>query len=262
MSAADPSLLPLHDALGITRPAVFATVGGGGKTTLLFALAQEAEASDAETGLTVITTTTKMTIPPQGSQLPLILGTNTAFRAGALDDVQRRGIGAAVVGSGRGDRDRVRAVDPEWPRGALSLDGVGLVAVEADGSAGRPFKAPGPHEPVLPDGVDVVAAVVAVGALGRPLDARSVHRLERVMALSGAAEGDEMTPELIARVLSHPEGGRKSVGAEASFVVAVTGAARNQEGAQAIAEACLAAGVARIVLYDQHAGDVLGVYRG
>lgn len=254
--------MPLHEALGIARPALVATVGGGGKTTLLFALAQEASRDLSTTGLTVITTTTKMTIPPQGSELPLVLGRNTAFRAGALDDVQRRGLRTAIVGSGRGDRERLLAVDRSWPREALGLEGVELVAVEADGSSGRPFKAPADHEPVLPEGVDVVIAVVGASVLGRRLDGEAVHRPERVCGLTGASEGDEVTASLIGRVLSHAEGGRKGVPLSALFVVAVTGAARDREGSGAIGRACGEAGVERVVLYDQHAGEVLEVLSG
>ena len=151
-----PKLL-LHQALGLQRPALAAAVGGGGKTTLLFALAAES----AEHGMTIVTTTTKMTLPPESKQLPLIVGADEASRAAALDDAQRRGLSAAVVGAGRGDRGRILGVQPGWPARALRAPGVGLVAVEADGSAGRPFKAPAEHEPVIPDGVDLVIASLA-----------------------------------------------------------------------------------------------------
>ena len=136
-----PLHLPLHEALGITRPAVFATVGGGGKTTVLFALAAEWEAAGGES-LTVLATTTKMTIPREGRALPLAIGRDAAARAGALDNIRRRGLSSAVVGSGRGDRGRVLGVDPAWPRQAVDAGLASLVGVEADGSKGRPFKAP------------------------------------------------------------------------------------------------------------------------
>lgn len=252
--------LPLHSALGIKRPAVFASVGGGGKTTVLFALAAEWEAAGRD-GLTVLTTTTKMTVPPEGRRLPLLLGRKDAFRAGALGDVRARGLSSAVVGSGRGDRERVLGVSGDWPRAALDGELASLVAVEADGSKGRPFKAPAEHEPVLPTGVDVVAAVVGAGVLGRSLDERSVHRPELVAAVSGAALGDELTPELVAAVLVSPDGGRKRVPESASFVVLVSSAARNPQGAEAIASACLERGVERAVIWDASAEilDVRGV---
>ncbi len=226
--------LPLHEALGITRPAVFATVGGGGKTTILFALAAEWEAAGGD-GLTVLTTTTKMTIPREGRQLPLAIGRDEAFRAAALEDIRARGQAAAVVGAGRGDRERVLGVAPQWPQQAVAAGAASLVGVEADGSKGRPFKAPAAHEPVLPEPVNIVAAVIGAGALGRPLDERAVHRPERAAALAGAELGDALTPELGARVLMSPAGGRKGVPAQAEFVVLISNASRNPAAARALA---------------------------
>ena len=245
--------LALHEALGLARPCLFATVGGGGKTTILFALAEEAAAASSA-AFSVITTTTKMTVPAEARGLPLVLGTDEAFRAGALDDVHRRGLQAAVAGSGRGDRERVLGVDPDWPRSALDLAGVDFAGVEADGSAGRPFKAPAEHEPVIPAGVDAVAAVVGVQVLGRRLDDGSVHRPEQVRALTGCAADAEITPVLIAAVLAHGDGGRKGVPEDASFAVAVSGAARDMAGAREIATACRAMGVGRVAAFDQRAG--------
>lgn len=248
-----PKLL-LHQALGLERPALAAAVGGGGKTTLLFALAAEA-AQSAEHGMTIVTTTTKMTLPPESKQLPLIVGADEASRAAALDDAQRRGLSAAVVGAGRGDRGRILGVQPDWPARALRAPGVGLVAVEADGSAGRPFKAPAEHEPVIPDGVDLVIAVVGAQVLGQPLDERRVHRPERVRALLGIAPDDccEITPEIVATVLAHPQGGRKNVPANAQYAVVIANPTHRERAAQSIAAACHAANIERIIAYDNQA---------
>ena len=245
--------LPLHEALGITRPALFATVGGGGKTTVLFALAAEWEAAgghDSGGGLTVLTTTTKMTIPREGRTLPLAIGKDDAFRAAALDDIRRRGLSSAVVGTGRGDRERVLGVNPAWPRQAIESGLASLVGVEADGSKGRPFKAPALHEPVLPEGVDVVAAVIGAGVLGRPLDERSVHRPEIVAQVAGAEIRDEITPELAARVLMSEDGGRKGVPESSEFVVLVSGSGRNLEGSRELASEI----DGRVVLWDVGSG--------
>ena len=244
---------PLHDAIGIDGPAIVATVGGGGKTTLLFALAQERWAPAAPAsrhGFSVLTTTTKFTIPREASELPLALATNPLVRATAIDDAQRRGHAAIIVGSGRGERGRISAVAPDWPRQALALEGVELVGVEADGAAGRAFKAPADHEPVLPEAVTHVLAVVAVTVLGRPLDERAVHRPERVTALTGATAGEPLTPDLIAAVLAHPQGGRKQVPPAAEFAVVIAQAALNEPSAAAIAAACHAAGIERVVAFD------------
>ena len=115
----------LHGALGLTRPAVFATVGGGGKTTVLFALAAEWEAAGGE-GLTVLTTTTRMTIPREGRTMPLAIGRDDASRAGALDDIRSRGpvLSGRRLGSRRPRADpgsRAVVAAPGGRRGAGQL---------------------------------------------------------------------------------------------------------------------------------------------
>jgi molybdenum cofactor cytidylyltransferase len=256
--AAQP--LPLHDALQIPtpasgRPALIATVGGGGKTTLLFALAAE-RASAGQAGasprLAVLTTTTRFTIPPQAASLPLVLAADPLARAAEISVTTAPTV---IVGSRRGERGRVRGVEPEWPAQALGLDHVDFVAVEADGSAGRPFKAPADHEPVIPHDASHIIAVVGVQALAKPLDARSVHRPQRVRALVGetAIVTAHVTANVIAHVLAHPNGGRKNVPPDAQFAVAITHAMRDRDGAAAIALACHAAGIDRVIEYDAQA---------
>lgn len=240
---------PLHDALGLQRPCLFATVGGGGKTTILFALAREAAAA-SDAAFSIITTTTKMTVPPDARELPRLLGTDEPFRAAAIDDVRRRGLRAAIVGSGAGDRERILGVSPGWPRRALDLPGVDFVGVEADGSAGRPFKAPADHEPVIPEAAGAVAAVVGVQALGRRIDDGAAHRPERIQALIGCPPDAEITPELIAEVLAHPNGGRKHVPPESTYVIVLSNATRDPAGARFIAAAARKHGLNRIIAFD------------
>jgi probable selenium-dependent hydroxylase accessory protein YqeC len=92
---------------------------------------------------------------------------------------------------------------------------------EADGSRMRPFKAPAEHEPVIPVETSLVVPVVGADVFGKTLDADHVHRPELVSALSGAPLGTPITPEIVARVLAHPEGGRKGVPVSARVVALI-----------------------------------------
>ena len=258
---------PLHDALGIDPDvdALVATVGGGGKTTLLFALAAEratlptrpATSADLPSTprISVLTTTTKFTIPAAAAAWPVVFAQSRASRAAAIEHAWTRENSTIVVGSGHGERDRVRGVEPDWPRAALAMDIVDFVAVEADGAAGRPFKAPADHEPVLPLDVSLVVAVVGVGALGLPVDAAAVHRPERIRALLGSDRASGLiTPRIVGDVLADPNGGRKAVPDEARFAVVVSSAARDLDGAASIAEACKTAGIDLVVAFDARSG--------
>jgi probable selenium-dependent hydroxylase accessory protein YqeC len=85
----------------------------------------------------------------------------------------------------------------------------------------RPFKAPADYEPVIPADTTLVVPVVGADVFGKSLDADHVHRPELVSALCGAPPGTPITPAIVARVLAHPQGGRKGVPAGARVVVLI-----------------------------------------
>ena len=173
----------LEVEMGIT-----ALIGGGGKTTLMYTMAEELR----RRGTVLVTTSTHIQRP---EQYPTLLTADAAAVAAALAEH-----GTVCVAS-------------ESPEGklcapALSFDTLAALAdfvlVEADGSKRLPLKAHAPHEPVIPPNARRTVYVVGVGGFGHPI--REVcHRPERYAALCGAAEDDIVTPTLEAAVL-HAEG--------------------------------------------------------
>jgi len=236
----------MWDALGLgesTRPVV-AIVGGGGKTALLYRLGVEAEARGVRA---VLGGTTRFT-PAVHSPMPPLVETDDASPVDAV----RAAVGTApvvVISTGNVPQGRFSPVAPETVDALARLDGIGLVAVEADGSKMRPFKAPGEHEPVIPASATHVVAMVGADAVGTPIDEAHVHRPERVRAIleRRGMETDVATPEAIAAVLLDDEGGRRSVEGRA-FVVVVNKAESHPEAAAGLASALKAAGAPRFVL--------------
>ena len=171
--------------LGVER-GVTALIGGGGKTTLMYTLAEELRCR----GTVIVTTSTHIQRP---EQYPVLT---------AADDVA-----AALAEHG------AVCVASESPEGklcapALSFEALAALAdfvlVEADGSKRLPLKAHAPHEPVIPVNARRIIYVVGADGFGRPI--RQVcHRSERYAALCGASENDIVTPMLEAKVL-HAEG--------------------------------------------------------
>jgi probable selenium-dependent hydroxylase accessory protein YqeC len=187
----------LLSALGIGRGDVVSVVGAGGKTTLVYRLAAEARAA----GMTaLVTTTTHMGTLAEATTGPVLVEAEAAID----DDLTR-----ALAGEGRatilGRRIRPDKLEGLAPERVDALAGrADLVLIEADGARGRSLKAPAAHEPVIPSTTTVVVVVAALDAVGRPLDSATVHRLDLVRAITGAAEGAPITPALIASALSHP----------------------------------------------------------
>lgn len=208
--------MKLIDALGMTADEVVALVGGGGKTTAMFRLAREA----VDKGGSVITTTTTRIFGTQIALAPAHVPATalTRERVAAVLAVHRHVlvIGATDAGSGKADGvslDLFRCLRAWFP-------GVCLLN-EADGSRMRPFKAPADYEPVIPADTTLVVPVVGADVFGKSLDADHVHRPELVSALSDAPRGTPITPAIVARVLTHPQGGRKGVPARARVVVLI-----------------------------------------
>lgn len=202
----------LADALDLQPGDVVALTGGGGKTSALYLLGRELAARHLPV---VLTGTTRFTPPRRGPAPNLLFFTpDPAHPALPLAPGWPVTLATGIGGKGRLQPlpvDAICAVAARIPDG--------IVVIEADGSAMRPFKAPAAHEPAVPRCATVVVSVCGLDVLGRPLDERAVHRPERVAALAGVPAGTTIDEALVAAVLAHPDGGRKGVPLGARWVV-------------------------------------------
>ena len=198
----------LSTALQLAPKDVVALTGGGGKTTLMFRLAAELAAASRQ----VVTTMTTRIFVSQMAQAPytLMLHGERALLAQLPEALAEYGH-VLIAGSTIVEQDKVQGVPPELLDRVAAQLAVDAVIVEADGSRRLPFKAPATHEPVAPSSTTVLMPVVGLDVLGQPLASGRVHRPEIVAALTGAAPGDPVTPEIVAAVLAHPQGGAKGL---------------------------------------------------
>jgi len=205
----------LSHALRCQRKEVVALVGGGGKTLVMFRLARELTAH----GLRVVTTTTTRIFVTQMAAAPhhLIAQDEDALLAHLPQTLQQHGH-VLIVGGIDVAQNKAYGIEPTLVERIVVLPSVDAVIIEADGARMKPFKAPAQHEPVIPSCTTLVVPMAGIEAVGRPLDAASVHRPERIAALTGGAMGDPVTPEMVAMVLAHPEGGRRGVPPSARVV--------------------------------------------
>src|SRR5262245_11377437 len=235
--------MELCDALAVRAGDVVAIVGGGGKTTALYLLGRELAAHGIPT---LLCGTTRFTPPAEGDAPNLTLLADDAELLAATD---RATSWPVTTATGWGSKDRLLPLEPGWIDSLHARRPELAVVIEADGSAMRPFKAPGEHEPVIPASATLVVAVAGIDAVGRPLDETHVHRPERVAALTGASLGEPVTAAVVARVLLHPDGGRKLVPPRARWIALLNKADTPERRAAAddVAVLLRAAGAATVV---------------
>ncbi len=191
--------MELLQAFKIRTGETVALTGAGGKSDLMFALAQ------ALPGPVVLTTTTHLGI----WQGPLA-DHHLILRPG--DDLQSQfpeTFHTLLVTGPADANDRLTALDElalKSLREICKRNGFSLL-IEADGSKQRPLKAPAEYEPVVPPWVDTTVVVAGMSALGQPLTEERVHRPERYAKLSGLALGDTISAESVIAVLGSQEGG-------------------------------------------------------
>lgn len=201
----------LPAALGIgDGPELVALVGGGGKTSLMFALA-------AQLPSRVVMTTTTRIFAAQMKRAPVaVYEDDLSPLDGALD-----AHGHCLV-VGRVEGEKSLGVSPDLPTRLLARHGVDFVLVEADGSRMRPVKAPADHEPVIPPGTTLLVAMAGMDALEGAVD-DVAHRPELVRGMlgddGGYWDGERLTAAGLAELLAHPRGGLKNASDGARIVV-------------------------------------------
>ncbi len=197
--------MDLAATLGLANRALVSFVGAGGKKTAMARLTTEGIAQGHRIG----STTTVHTPPPP--ELPLRLA-DPAELASILGDAPDS-VAFAHERVENPDRaaEKLRGFDPTVVDRLFRRDRFDWLLVKADGARRREFKAPGPDEPRLPRESTTVVPVASVHAVGEPLAPPTVHRPERVAAITGKSVGDTITTDTIAAVLANEKGGLAGV---------------------------------------------------
>jgi probable selenium-dependent hydroxylase accessory protein YqeC len=185
-------------ALDLKEREVISLVGGGGKTTLMFRMSEEIPSEFK----VVITTTTKIFVPSP-EKFPLALLEKDELPAKDLDEYLKSGL-RPVVGAGLLENNKLKGISREQIN--LLQNHTDFILVEADGSKGRPLKGHLDFEPVIASSTTLILVVLGADIVGKTLDSKYVHRPEIVSCLTGRKIGSIIDEEMIAELLTHPEG--------------------------------------------------------
>lgn len=199
------------DVLQLGENEIIALVGAGGKTSTLYAIGEEAKQKGRKV---ILTTTTKIYYP-----IDLDISVVVSDDPDNLHDMINHALSidnVVVVGK------TVEAADDinSHPKllgldldlfSSLQSTNADLIVVEADGAAGKPFKAPAGHEPMIPASSTIVMPIVGIDCIKQPLNAVTVHRADMIAQIAGMKAEDKITPEVVATVFTSELGYRKGL---------------------------------------------------
>ena len=191
--------------LGLGDHELVSLVGGGGKTTVLFALGSQLG------GKVVLTTTTKMGRDRTGGYTPLFAPSDEELLASLAEH-------RVALAWQAGVDHKALGVEPQVCDRWFGL--ADHVVVEADGSRRMPFKAPLDYEPVVPSQTTTLVACVGAAALGAVIS-EQCQRPERVAAVAECSPEALLTPQHLATVLLSDRGSRKGCPPRARFAVVI-----------------------------------------
>ncbi|MGF7060855.1 selenium cofactor biosynthesis protein YqeC [Brassicibacter mesophilus] len=177
-------------------------VGGGGKTTTMFKLANELKALNKR----VLVTTTTAIYNPDADQYDklIILGKDNAYGRYLNNTI-------TVMGREVSAQNKLLGAFPEYIDYIYKEELFDYIIVEADGSKGRPIKAPASHEPVIPSCTTKTIGVVGMDCLGKRIDDEYVHRSELFAQITDSSIGEYIREETILKLIVSKNGIFKGV---------------------------------------------------
>jgi probable selenium-dependent hydroxylase accessory protein YqeC len=169
-------------------------VGAGGKTTLLYALADEFAKSGKKTAAA---TTTHIEIPT---------GRRWAESLKEARQFLKKG-GYAILGKEAAEDKLSYVGDAEYARLYEYFD---VLIFEADGAKHLPLKVPAAHEPVILPQADLVIGVMGLDCVGRKIG-KVCHRAPLAAELLGKSLDDRIDVFDAAKIINSRRGMQKNV---------------------------------------------------
>lgn len=182
-------------------------VGGGGKTTSLFYLAEKLK----HYGSVLVTSTTAMFHPHDKVDKTYIDGLPKPTPNGLVAFYKSYDI----------SKDKVLGLSPDVLNDIYESNQFDFILNEADGAKGKPIKAYEDHEPVIPMTSDMVIIVLGADAFNKPVSDKHVFRLQTFKNITGTLDGDLITSQVLLRLLSNTKGLLKDIPPKAMTMLLV-----------------------------------------
>ena len=185
----------LSDYIGLEEKDVISFVGAGGKTTMMFKLAEELRRNNK----VLVTTTTKIYRPSEDKYD--FICTNRK-KLSKYMDMKESGI--YILGLGVNKENKILGLSgKELEELAPHFD---YILIEADGAKEKQLKGWKESEPVIYGKTTKTVGIIDIQSFGMVINENNVHRSKIFCEITGAKEGDNVKLEHLLRLITHPLG--------------------------------------------------------
>lgn len=187
--------MKLSNCIGLVKKDILSIVGAGGKTTMMFKLAEELRFSNK----ILVTTTTKI-YTPQLNQYDFICTDKKNFLK--YSNMKENGI--YVLGLGRNEENKILGLGfKELADLAPHFD---YILIEADGSKKKQLKGWNEFEPIIYGKTTKTVGIIDIQSLGMVVKEDNVHRSEIFSEITGAEQGDTVKLKHLLKLIINPLG--------------------------------------------------------
>lgn len=200
--------MKLNKLLNLSNGDLVSIVGTGGKTSLMFTLAEELR-KDYKL---LVTTTTKIFVPGKEQYDFMVIGEENFQGIGCSNNK-----GIYVYGCSINEEGKMVGISIKMLNTQLSR--FDFILVEADGSKGKPIKGWNKSEPVISSKTVKTIGVLSIESIGKVINEKNVHRVDEFLNITNAVENGIISLENVLSVIFHPNGLYKSsVGEKILFI--------------------------------------------
>ncbi len=190
----------IKQALSLGGKGVVSIVGAGGKTTLMYSLANELVSA----GKRVLTTTTTKIFKPTPEECPVTILSKRSDEIIEKARILMQDCSHITLGAEYEPlRGKYIGVNPDILADILESDLFDYIIIEADGAAQKSLKACAFNEPVVPVFTDCLVSLAGLDVVGKLLDEQWVFRADIFSNITKLPLSHKITEAEIAEMLIH-----------------------------------------------------------
>jgi len=185
----------LSNYIGLKKKDIISFVGAGGKTTMMFKIAQELRQGNR----VLVTTTTKIFFPLEDTYD--FISTDSAILP---QDIHIKKNGIYILGSAVNQENKILGLSfKKLDELAPYFD---YILIEADGAKKKQLKWWNETEPVIYMKTTKTIGIIDIQALKMEINENNVHRSKIFCELTGAIQGERVKIEHLLKIVINPLG--------------------------------------------------------